>query len=252
MWQENREKNKLIERIYGINSPYFIYYGFITTVLVVLLVLGMIIHLIPGIPWKFVFSLFTYLGLGGCLVLFFAAIGLFSRIVIAVLDKFSSDIEKKIRPADKSFIGYCRVIKEIIRIPTKTVISSVFKETCQRAIENIQHGSVDFEDLTKWNNRWKEDFMVIEYIMKLYPEKVTADILAVKNENDWTVAHYLAGRGKLPEEFMTAEILSIADGAGWTVAHELAQRSYLPQDLMTQEILSLKDKYGNTVKDLLR
>ncbi len=100
------------------------------------------------------------------------------------------------------------------------------------------------------------------------------EILQIAREDGWSVAHYLAWRGKLPIKMMTEEILKLTtkdgcsvayyaaayqqsfpdwakrskeilllgNGQGDYVAHVLAKHGKLPEESMTEEILKLKNR----------
>jgi uncharacterized protein YrrD len=73
------------------------------------------------------------------------------------------------------------------------------------------------------------------------------DDLIVTDENTGnTVAHYLAGRGKV---FTDHAILSLADDRGKTVAHILANNGHVFED---KDILKLKCNYGITVLNVMK
>jgi hypothetical protein len=78
---------------------------------------------------------------------------------------------------------------------------------------------------------------------------VPEDALVLADKSGRTVAHELARRSALPEEFMTFEILSLADDHGRTVAHELARAGgmSMPDTKSFEQLLSLKDKNGISV-----
>lgn len=119
-----------------------------------------------------------------------------------------------------------------------------------------------------------------EYVSSLGKD-AAQELLLLRADDGWTVAHTLALKGNLPEEWMVPEIFTCATNNGttvayiialtgklpekWllpeilvlqgedraTVAHALARDGKLPEHLLTKEILSLANGDGNTVAHIL-
>ncbi len=53
---------------------------------------------------------------------------------------------------------------------------------------------------------------------------LSIELLRMKDDKGWAVAHKLAEFGAIPKEFLTEELLRVKDEDGWTVADEDPKR----------------------------